>query len=44
MLVLEGAATQAENTICPCCYPDGSDAVAEDISAAIRDIEVKHHE
>lgn len=41
-VALEAAANQAENTICSCCYSDGSDAVAEDISAAIRALEFKH--
>ena len=43
-LVLEAAAKHIVELPCECCWPEGSDSVAEDFAAAIRNLEVKHHE
>lgn len=41
-LVLEAAAKFTEQLPCDCCWPEGSDSVAEEFAVAIRNLEFKH--
>lgn len=40
--VLEAAAKYVEELPCACCWPEGSDSVAEEFSAGIRALEISH--
>ena len=41
-VVLEGAAKYVEGLPCACCWPEGSDSVAEEFSAGIRALEIRN--
>lgn len=41
-VVLEAAAKYVEELPCACCWPEGSDSVAEEFSAGIRALEISH--